>query len=306
MHRVLDYHRQKLQAFSHILYLDTDTIIMNSTVNLIDELSHISSEGDIFISSDIIPYQDRFQTGVLLLRQSAPVRYMFNYLNTKIHHHRMTSFQENNKNSLESDQNLLNNYLNCKLSNHATNSSFFRICKFNNVMPIKVVNISRVMWNSFPSLPSPWQQMGLPKGDENTQLSRIVHFAGVYGGISIENGRPNYLATLLAVKGFIDRHIQFLLSISQSNLYPLQSFDILDIRIAIPLMKKVSTFMRQCIQDSFSGFIVEVFRHYYQSNRIDEMISNGFVISELGSRKKSSRLLGCGKRKSFTLTHKFD
>ena len=82
----------------------------------------------------------------------------------------------------------------------------------------------------------------------------------MYGGISEENGRPNYLATLVAVKGFIDRHLRFLLHSQllrrEGNLTA--SVDhLLDLPDAIRLMQQASALLKECIARTFSLFAME-------------------------------------------------
>ena len=79
-------------------------------------------------------------------------------------------------------------------------------------------------------------------------------FKGVYGGISEENGRPNYLATLLAVKGFIDRHWRFLLSSPQNH----RVSHLVDLPKAIQLMRQASELLEDCIARTFSLFAMEL------------------------------------------------
>jgi len=169
---------------------------------------------------------------------------------------------DDTKFDLESDQKVFNQQIQCNSSNktESTPNSIFLPCILSNKIPINIVNVSRLYFHTFPQLPQPWQQMGLPNGDEELQVSQIVHFAGVYGGISIENGHPNYIATLIAIKGFIDRHIKFLGTIPYMNKSSKRrnTTNLLDIDEANWLMKNVSIFMSYCIQDTFTGVMIEV------------------------------------------------
>eukprot|EP01035_Chromulina_nebulosa_P000245 gene245-348_t len=200
-----------------------------------DKLLHLSETADIFISSDFISNQfaSRFQTGFFFLRRVQSIQEVFHFMNLEsmANLEYMRSSASINK-MFESDQHLFNKHIRCskssvELENGGSPSLPYihslKECRIIDIgysghapprQRILLMNISREVFNAFPSHPSPWGLMGLPLGDERND-SLIIHFAGVYGGISEENGRPNYLATLLAVKGFIDRHLRFLLSSQQ-------------------------------------------------------------------------------------------
>eukprot|EP01036_Dinobryon_divergens_P022942 gene22942-31247_t len=158
---------------------------------------------------------------------------------------------------------------------------------------ILLMNISREVFNAFPSHPSPWGLMGLPLGDERND-SLIIHFAGVYGGISEENGRPNYLATLLAVKGFIDRHLRFLLSSQQ-----LRSIDngraskrhLVDLPDAIRLMNQASALMGDCIARTFSLFKMET----AEARAADCMAQVRALTSQLLTNQTRKKIFSCRK-----------
>lgn len=116
----------------------------------------------------------------------------------------------------------------------------------------------------------------------------------MYGGISEENGRPNYLATLLAVKGFIDRHLRFLLSSQQ-----LRSIDngsasvrhLVALPDAIRLMKQASALMGECIARTFSLFKMET----AEARAADCMSQVRALTSQLLTNRTRNKIFSCRK-----------
>jgi hypothetical protein len=83
-------------------------------------------------------------------------------------------------------------------------------------------NLSRVAYNAFPAMTSyangdVWSKLGKLHGDE-TAATKVVHFAGIYGGISVETGQPDFLLTLLSVREFVQRHLYFLKELQRKEL----------------------------------------------------------------------------------------
>jgi hypothetical protein len=69
-----------------------------------------------------------------------------------------------------------------------------------------IQNISRTVYNSHPIMDEPyWGLLGLTQGDENF-TSKIVHFAGIYGGERVEHGGNDPVIALLTMKAAIIRH----------------------------------------------------------------------------------------------------
>ena len=118
----------------------------------------------------------------------------------------------------------------------------------------------------------------------------------MYGGISEENGRPNYLATLIAVKGFIDRHLRFLLN---SQLLPRKdnptataSVDhLLDLPDAIRLMRQASALMKECIARTFSLFAMET----AEARAATCMAQVRALTSQLLTNKTREKIFTCEK-----------
>lgn len=164
---------------SYILYLDMDALFIDANIDIIDHFRQISSRSDIFISSDIKISQERFQTGVILIRCG-------NVTNALFQHFNALSVAANISSTYFSDQHIFNDVVVCK----KTPVRFFQDGKYSHSqhlcslpkgthrLDLEIVKVSRVMFNSFPSLSEPWSQMGWPAGDEDLNNSLIVHFAG--------------------------------------------------------------------------------------------------------------------------------
>jgi len=131
-----------------------------------------------------------------------------------------------------------------------------------------------------------WDTLKLPRGDERIGQSLIVHFAGVFGGAAIETGRADVLVSLLAVRGFVDRHLQFLSllpsTISAVKVNPRTSAkvhetycDQVSDREAYKLMRSISRYSTLCVDRVYSMFDIEhaereanqCLRHIYEESR---------------------------------------
>lgn len=147
-------------------------------------------------------------------------------------------------------------------------------------------------WKKHPSY---WDTLKLPRGDERVGQSLIVHFAGVFGGADIETGRADVLVCLLAVRGFVDRHLQFLslsLSLLTTNHTTItaakvntrtkvrgkahEAFcDQVSDREAHKLMMNISRYSTLCVDRVYSMFDIEqaeqeanqCLRHIYEASR---------------------------------------
>lgn len=178
---------------SSVLYMDMDTIIMRVNDQTIFRLLKLFDSAQIFISSDIEPFQDRFQTGVVLFRQHPQTQELLRYFyEESIANINFLGSTSNKR--FESDQYLFNKHIRCK-PNTSIGQIFdkfgfenrLQTCRVINIgysgiappqKPILIMNISRSIYNAFPSHSDPWSQMGLPSGDEQED-SFIVHFAGL-------------------------------------------------------------------------------------------------------------------------------
>lgn len=71
---------------------------------------------------------------------------------------------------------------------------------------------NRVLINAFPAFTgnhgAVWRQLGRPTGDEVNDTV-IVHFAGLYGGASIDDGVSDIPLVLICVSEFLKRHLHF-------------------------------------------------------------------------------------------------
>lgn len=121
----------------------------------------------------------------------------------------------------------------------------------------------------------------------------------MYGGISEENGRPNVLATLLAVQGFIDRHLRFLLgsrplrSTGIDNITASASVrnHLLDLPDAIRLMKQASALMGECIARTFALFAMET----AEARAAECMSKVRSLTSQLLTNQTRNKIFNCRK-----------
>lgn len=181
---------------STIMYTDLDIVISRIDVNITDELLHLSETAHIFISSDFLSDRlvARFQTGFMFLRRVQPMQEVFHFMNLESLSNIAYLHSTANK-KFESDQYLFNKHVRCLKDNIAFEGGSHRSapyahglkeCRISDIgysghvpprQRILLMNISREVFNAFPSHPSPWRSMGLPPGDERDD-SLIIHFAG--------------------------------------------------------------------------------------------------------------------------------
>lgn len=188
--------------FDVLIYLDLDTVILDPLLGInafeSEKVAVASQKYEAEISSksfgltpDFGEYHARFQSGAMWIKPTNLTISLFSTIMEEL------SLQATNSSVSQSDQLLINEYIRDRLSEQAILS--------------EIQNVSRVKFNAFPRLSElSWSSMGLPLGDEQLGVSQIIHFAGVFGGVSSEDGLPDPLPTLLAVKGFMQRHLTFL------------------------------------------------------------------------------------------------
>lgn len=195
--KLLKFHIGR-KSISTIMYVDLDIVIARINVNITDKLLHLSETAHIFISSDFFSNQiaSRFQTGFLFLRRVQSIQEVFHFMNLESMANLayMRSSTSINK-MFESDQHLFNKHIRCSKSSIELEDGgspslpyvhSLKECRIIDVgysghapprQRILLMNISREVFNAFPSHPSPWNLMGLPQGDERND-SLIIHFAG--------------------------------------------------------------------------------------------------------------------------------
>ena len=173
---------------TNIVYFDEDAFIVKS-FHPSDVFKYLSSTCCLGLTPDI--GSSRYNTGVIFIRKCLYTIQLFKKL-MEIHQ------QEHYITDNLSDQLVLNRILH--------NSNY------------NIQNVSRTLYNSLPIMDQPyWNLLGFQNGDE-TDLSYITHFAGVYGGSKIDGGSDPVIM-LLTLKGAVDRHRKTLDGNEPLNIY---------------------------------------------------------------------------------------
>ena len=172
------------RGFQRIIYMDLDTLFLLPLPSLVNVLKTMNESIAIaydwkrtkiikktnrkrknlayrYASNNAEQLQARYNTGIMLICKSEPVLQFFESI-----------FDASVRMGLKedvSDQKLFNAILPKHLA--ALNG---------------VRTLDRVVFNSFPLITTgPYVAMGLPLGDEETNKSVVIHFAGAFGGASI-------------------------------------------------------------------------------------------------------------------------
>jgi hypothetical protein len=280
-------------GIKEIAYIDSDAFIIDSFWSIFGDIN--SFNGDVFGRRKNNDYYYRkhiknyylalsldsnknntYQTGVMFIKRSKFTRLLF--IKLLVRHYNNNNNNNNINKEKLSDQIEFNNILNednNRISNK--NHSYFKI---------DIYNISKVIYNSFPVCLEPWSILGLEQGDEigsnnnesnninnninssnnndsnnNINNSKIVHFAGIYGGSSVDTGREDILNILLVSREIVKRHVIFIKSINiiennknniiKSNYY-IPSND------AIILLSDLLIMLNQCIEVVFSSYDIQI------------------------------------------------
>ena len=182
---VLTKTRNKRQP-TKMAYLDLDTVIASPTLQIFpSSLGNFSvlmvkcsplSTGECVESHHASTVDSRYQTGVIFLTNDEHSQHLFV---DRVTRHMETSHE------VSSDQLFLNELLSSSTAKKDHDS----------LIDSSIHTISKTRYNAYPhmgrdsanNIQAIWTKSGLPAGDE-TASSRIVHFAGVYGAASIQNG----------------------------------------------------------------------------------------------------------------------
>ena len=186
--------RQKRNKLSRIADLDLDTVIVSPIRKIFPpSIGNFSvlmvkcsplSTGEC-VESQVSTVDSRYQTGVIFLTNDQHSHHLFV---DGVHRHMKTTHE------VSSDQLFLNELLTSTVANRNHKSSS---------VELSVNTVSKTLYNAYPHIgrDSPnikaiWTKSGLPSGDEDAS-SHIVHFAGVYGAASIQNGDNHSLSAVL-------------------------------------------------------------------------------------------------------------
>ena len=165
-----------------LLWLDADALITSPRHDFSTAVSCAST--DIALSKDIGQYSNKFNSGVMIL---CPKLRTISLISKVVE--RMTQFGK------KSDQKVLNRVLGSKA-----------------VANVTVADLPRIEFNAFPTIAGDeWALLRNPKGDEVPGKTKIVHFAGQFGGADLTTGKaddPGVL--LLSSREFLRRHLAFL------------------------------------------------------------------------------------------------
>lgn len=201
----------------HIFYLDADAFITKSfdaSSLLLD-----SSSACLGLTHDAGKYSNRFNTGMMLIRNCGQTVALFNQL--------MEIHQRQRDSEANSDQLVFNSII-----QNSNNS-------------IIIQNISRI-YNSNPIMDEPlWSLLGLQQGDESSD-SCIVHFAGIWGGGRLRDGGNDVVINLLTMKGAVIRHRQ-MISQTHSSVY------YMDNKISMVILDDIIKLLNECIAKVYSG-----------------------------------------------------
>lgn len=206
-------------SVKHIFYLDVDAFITKSfdaSSLLLD-----SSSACLGLTHDAGKYSNRFNTGMMLIRNCGQTVALFNQL--------MEIHQRQRDSEANSDQLVFNSII-----QNSNNS-------------IIIQNISRI-YNSNPIMDEPlWSLLGLTQGDEISNESCIVHFAGIWGGGRLRNGENDVVINLLTMKGAVIRHRQMISQTSVSSVY------YKDNKISMIIVDDIIKLLNECIAKVYSG-----------------------------------------------------
>ena len=166
------------------LWLDNDVLIVDPKWEAFDsklkmkDIAMCKDEGD----------DDRYQSGVIYARANGATRAFFDDLALQMK-------QES------SDQRTLNGLLQKK----------------NKVVGVTITDLNKSIYNAFPHISSAeWKNMQRGEGDEEAH-SKLVHFAGQYGGADSETGKVDSMVMLISFKEFASRHLTFLLGVTEAR-----------------------------------------------------------------------------------------
>ena len=243
---VLTQHRRQRGRRNRVAYLDLDTIISAPLPTIFPSFNHSSV---LMVRCRPLPNGvctetgtvARYQTGVMFMRNDKKSRELFVDRVQK----RLLITAE-----IHSDQMFINELLR---DNRDT----------------VVATIPKATYNAFPVLgrspsslvdvASIWRESGLPFGDE-TNESRIVHFAGVFGAASPQDGRADPLAMTISLREYTHRHVIFLRQVANLQKLRQERTSPDDAVAALCLSVDASLFLLAGVVDALDRCIDRVYR----------------------------------------------
>lgn len=281
-----------------LLYMDIDTLFSTPLEHVFRHRDVRKYRDDVNASVALTtdyPQEGRYQTGVMLIKSDLWSRRMLR--EWLLLSQSNVSSSEPEKHHL-SDQRLWNELIKSreKYQSHVhvlrPRSYFNAFPNHSAYTPDALLSVSSSSSPEAAAWRYPhWDTLKLPRGDERVGQSLIVHFAGVFGGAAIETGRADVLVSLLAVRGFVDRHLQFLsllLTTSHATITAVVKVnsrtsgktheaycDQVSDREAYKLMRNISRFSTLCVDRVYSMFDIEqaereaneCLRHIYETSR---------------------------------------
>jgi len=275
-----------------LLYTDIDTLFTTPLENVLHHKDVGGYRDDanacVALTTDY-PQSSRYQTGVMLIKNDAWSRRM---LRDWLVLSQSTISSESEKHP--SDQRLWNELI----KSHPEYESHVHVLgprSYFNAFPnhsVYTPTDALFAVSSGSSLKTQWKYpywdtLKLPRGDERVGQSLIVHFAGVFGGAVIETGTADILVSLLAMRGFVDRHLKFLSLLttkhptlvvrikSRSVGTVHEACDQISDSDAYSLMKNMSSHCALCVDRVYSMFDIEhaeaeankCLMHIYEASR---------------------------------------
>ena len=165
-----------------IVWLDADALITAPTHNMATVM-HCQDGGDLGLAHDY-QHNSKFNSGVMFL---CPTEKTAQFVSRVV--------QRMSQQKKGSDQRVVN-----------------RLISSRAVPDLRVVVLDRVKINAFPSIAhsaQEWAAMQLPAGDQDIE-TKIVHFAGQFGGGDLTTGKEEEGVLLLSTIEFLQCHLTFL------------------------------------------------------------------------------------------------
>lgn len=238
------------RGVARVIYVDLDVLFLSPSADIIHQVMQqsvliaLSLDWKSNTTQSLPENDERFNTGVMLLKKSAKSEALFTDIFTR---------------GLKLPQ------------NEVSDQRLFNAVAHSHLVPgSELLTIDRVKYNAFPLVSDDRHKaMGFPPGDE-TQDSHLLHFAGkrdraepsrsmhdwnannelfiragAFGGALQESGKTDLLALLLVYREMVNRHNAFL---------SLSAGLIIDKHRPVIKGRAGEKYLNQCIDEVFKDF----------------------------------------------------